>query len=62
MNTNTLRLNYAGAIGLLCQASTEVSEETREAIISAVSDWCDLTGFSYKVIMNRVEVFPPENN
>lgn len=54
-----VRLRYAGAIGLLCEASTEVSPDVREMIEAAVDDWCELTGFHRKRILDRIEVFLP---
>ncbi len=54
-----LRAKYAGAIGLLCECSVQVDEETRELIEDAVSDWCEVTGWTWRRILNRIEVTPP---
>jgi len=57
---NKIRMQYAGAIGLLCECSTEVSKETRELINDAVDDWCKITGWRKKIIFNRIEVLLPK--
>lgn len=56
---NTLRLNYAGAVGLLCQVSPQVDEEKLDLIERAVSDWCGMTGWTMQRTVNGVDVFPP---
>lgn len=62
---NAIRLQCAGAIGLLCELSTQLRDsgaqrdEQLDQIEQCVSDWCDLTGWSYKRILHRIEVFPP---
>ncbi len=53
------RLQYAGAIGLLCECSVRVDEDTRECIHQAVDDFCKLTGWTYRRILDRIEVEPP---
>jgi len=63
-NNVEARMQYAGAIGLLCQASLKLkndseSEDIRDCIERAVRDWCKLTGWTYKRILHRIEVFPP---
>ncbi len=61
MDTETkMRMQYGGAIGLLCEISPQVEDEDRESIQAAVEDWCELTGWSWKWILNRIEVFPPK--
>lgn len=67
MDANAMRMSYAGAIGLLCECSMNLREgaerdEVRDNIERAVSDWCDLTGWTYKRILHRIEVFPPERS
>lgn len=58
----TLRLQYAGAIGLLCSLSTRITdEEEQEQIDCAVADWCEYAGWTWKRVLDRVEVFPPAN-
>ena len=64
MDANAMRMGYAGAIGLLCELSTELRnsggqrDEQLDNIERCVSDWCDLTGWTYKRILHRIEVFP----
>ena len=61
-NFTEMRLKYAGAIGLLCSCSLELpsSSEMRDSIIAAVDDWCNITGWSYKQILSRIELIPPK--
>lgn len=54
------RLQYAGAIGLLCECSVQVDDEYRELIEQAVTDYCELTGWTWRRILDRIEVSPPE--
>ena len=54
-----LRLQYAGAIGLMQEASVQVDEDTRESMEAAMSDWCDYSGWTMKRILNRIELYPP---
>jgi hypothetical protein len=59
------KLNHSGAIGLLCELSLMLrpgheSDELRDNIERCVSDWCAITGWSYKRILQRIEVFPPQ--
>lgn len=67
INVADLRLQYAGAIGLLCELSTQLRnscerDDHLDSIEQAVSDWCKLTGWSYNRILHRIEVFPPVNS
>lgn len=56
----TLRLQYAGAIGLLCSLSTRITdEEEQDQLDQAVADWCAFTGWTWKRVLDRVDVFPP---
>lgn len=52
---DVIKLNYAGTIGLLCAASKLASAacdyELFDQIEVAISDWCELSGWSYKKIM-----------
>lgn len=52
------RLQYAGAIGLLCDLSVQVDEETREMIQQAADDFCKITGWKSRRILDRIEVEP----
>lgn len=55
------RLQYAGAIGLLCDFSPKITdEEAQERLDRAVSDWCEFTGWGWRRMFDRVDVFPPE--
>ncbi|MDO8445167.1 MAG: hypothetical protein Q7T53_03525 [Deltaproteobacteria bacterium] len=59
----SVRMAYAGAIGLLCECSLKVgnsneAEEIRDSIESAVADWCALTGWTMRRTLQRIEVFP----
>lgn len=65
MKTDNARMNAAGLVGLLCECSLklyndEESEELRDNIEQAIRDWCGITGWTCKRILNRIEVFPPE--
>jgi hypothetical protein len=53
------RLKRAGAIGLLCEVSTQVREDDRESIEQAAREWCEDTGWVMKRVLDRVEVSPP---
>jgi len=56
-----LHFHYAGMAGLLCTASVEVSEETRECIEAALADWCKLNpGWRVKKVLSRYSLIPPE--
>lgn len=59
-DVTTIRMRYAGVIGLLCEISPRVTDEfEKESLISAVGDWCDLTGWQMRIVLDRVEVLPP---
>lgn len=58
------QLNHAGAIGLLCELSTKLrqdgeSDELRDQMERCIADWCSITGWRYKRILQRIEVLPP---
>jgi hypothetical protein len=59
-------MGYAGAIGLLCELSTQIRDcgakrdEYLDSIERCVADWCGITGWTYKRILHRIEVFPPQ--
>lgn len=65
-STATMRMQYAGAIGLLCELSTQLRnsggerDDHLDSIERCVNDWCNLTGWTYKRILHRIEVFPPQ--
>ena len=59
MDKDTERMQYAGAIGLLCECSVQVDDETRECIKEAVEDWCEITGWRVSQTLHRIEVLPP---
>jgi len=54
-----LRMKYAGAIGVLCECSVLVDEDTRDSIEMAVGDWCNQTGWTMTRTLDRVDVMPP---
>lgn len=59
-----VRLNHAGAIGLLCSISTELRDSSGrddylDSIQRCVADWCDISGWTFKRTLHRIEVFPP---
>lgn len=59
-----MREKYAGAIGLLCMLSTQLRDNFErddhlDSIEAAVQDFCKLTGWSYRRVLHRIEVFPP---
>ena len=54
-----LRLNYSGVVHLLCRLSVYVPEDERQCIIEAVENWCEITGWSWRRVMDRIEVEPP---
>lgn len=54
-----LRMKRAGAVGLLAECALH-NDEDRDAIVQAVSDWCDDTGWTYQQVLNRIDLFPPE--
>jgi hypothetical protein len=61
----TRRLNYAGAIGLLCECSVVLgngyeADDLRDSIERAVADFCDMTDWTYRRVLDRIEVFPPQ--
>ncbi len=66
MSKNDLRIKYAGAIGLLCNLSTQLSNngernDNIDNIEDAVRDFCKLSGWSYTRTMHRIEGFPPKS-
>lgn len=59
-----LRMQYAGAVGLLCELSPHLSciidrDDYLNSIELAAADFCRLTGWSYRRVVHRIEVFPP---
>ena len=64
MSEQRMRMQYAGAVGLLCECSTMLrsgaeADEMRDAIERAVNDWAALTGWTVQRTLHRIEVFPP---
>lgn len=59
LNNPTIRIQYAGAVQLLCEASTRVDEDTREKIQFAVEDWCMLTGWSWLQVSDSILLVRP---
>ena len=58
--TTELRMKYAGVIGLLCEISPRITDDDeKESLINAVQDWCDYTGWTMTLTLDRVEVVPP---
>lgn len=56
-----LRFNYAGVISLLANLSGRVEDEdTLDIIERAVSDWCELSGWTYRIKFGSLELVPPE--
>ena len=56
-------MKFAGAIGLLCEAHLHLprhEQELKENIVTAVHDWCELTGWKLRKTLDRLEVIPPE--
>jgi hypothetical protein len=63
-NSDQIEMQYAGAIAMLCECHLQLPEsfeadELRESILSAVNDWCDVTGWGYKQTLNRIDLMPP---
>lgn len=61
---NKQRMNYAGAIGLLCECSVNLgngaeADDMRDSIEQAAHDWAAGSGWTVRRILNRIEVFPP---
>ena len=55
------RMKHAGAVGLLCELSTRITDPNeQDALDRCVADWCALTGWTWRRVLDRVEVFPPE--
>jgi hypothetical protein len=56
-------LNHSGAIGLLCELSTQLrhsaeKDEHLDLIERCIDDYCKITGGSYQRTLDRIEVFP----
>lgn len=59
-----MRLQYAGAINLLCNLSLTLgdddeAEENRDLIMQASADWCKITGWTVERVLDRIELIPP---
>ncbi len=64
MNEIELRMQYAGVVNLLAESSVHLgkgfeADEIRDLYDQAISDFCRLTGWSYKRILHRFELIPP---
>lgn len=55
-----MRLQYAGAIGLLAEIMPHVPDgETRDQIEQACLDWAAMTKWGVRRILNRMDLTPP---
>jgi hypothetical protein len=55
-----IRMQYAGAIGLLCELSTRITDpDDQDMLDAAVQDWCEISGWTWQRILDRVELLPP---
>jgi uncharacterized protein YutE (UPF0331/DUF86 family) len=61
------RYRYAGAIGLLADlsghyrlANKHEEEEAVESMRQAAADWCEFSGWSYRVIGHKLDLISPE--
>lgn len=63
MSSRPIEMRYAGAIGLLCECSVHLkgpdADDLRDSIEQAVSDWCDGSGWTWKRILDSIDVEPP---
>ena len=54
------RLLLAGAIGFVSEISVRIhDEDERDSMTCLVHDWCELTGWDYKIILDRIDLIPP---
>lgn len=67
MKVGLMRYRYAGAIGLLADlsghyrlANKHEEEEAVESMRQAAADWCELSGWSYRVIGHKLDLISPE--
>lgn len=61
------RMQYAGSIQLLVECYLNLPnnkdlDELRESIIHSIDDWCEMTGWGYTKILNRIELIPPHED
>ena len=57
---NRMRLQYAGAIGLLAEVMPYVpDEDVRDSIEQACLDWAVMTKWGVRRILNRMDLTPP---
>jgi hypothetical protein len=54
-----LRLQYAGAIGLLAECCVYVPEDLRESIERACLDWAAGTKWGVRRLLDRIDLYPP---
>ncbi len=56
-----IQMQYAGTIGLLAELHLTCSDkEQKELIRIAIDDWCKVSGWTYKQIIDRIELIPPQ--
>lgn len=62
-----LHMQYAGAMGLISEMSghlalnhPEYREPLRDQIIQAAEDWCQLSGWSGRMVGNKLVLDPPK--
>lgn len=60
-----MRMKYAGAVGVLADSAVYLSgsmegKEQRESHVRAIDDWCKLTGWTYRCVLNRIDLYPPK--
>ncbi|CBV43909.1 hypothetical protein [Halomonas elongata] len=62
-----LHMQYAGAMGLISEMSghlalshPEYREPLRDQIIQAAEDWCQLSGWSGRMVGNKLILDPPK--
>lgn len=63
---NKQRMQYAGAIGLLCECSVKLGngadvDDLRDSIEQAANGWAAGSGWTVRRTLNRIDVFPPSN-
>jgi hypothetical protein len=58
--SNTMRMHYAGAIGLLCRVSSQLDRRDLIVVGQAVKDWCAMSGWTMQQTVSSVSIFPPK--
>ena len=59
--TKALYMRYLGVLGLLCECSVQVDDETRETIEQALNDACKHHGLVWRRTLNRFDIEPNRN-